>query len=206
MMKVVAGAQQDNNINHNNINNNNNDYDDDDANNDDDNNNNTNNNSIINNNNFNHSAGLPAGLGLRGDTLRRGLLPPLSWGEAGLASSPCMRLPKPSTPALCRQDTSLPWRPGDGGYHKELSRCRSGSQTEGCSFWGHCFQTTFDEILGNPPKPAQNHPGMPESSPPRKARPIAAYRRDSPLLGGRSPRKNIEKTPEKVISSKTLAR
>ena len=131
---------------------------------------------------------------------------PTSWGEAGLASSPCMGLPKPSFPALYRQDTSLPWRPGDGGYHKDLSRCRSGSYTEGCFFPtrprgspraaqrapdesrpsrrtfeellktcrqetlqahfgcpGHravrsrscskpCLDTTFQEMLGNPPK------------------------------------------------------
>ena len=51
-----------------------------------------------NNNNNNHSTGLPAGLGLRGDTLRRGLLPPLRGGRLAWPAPRAWDYPNPAFP------------------------------------------------------------------------------------------------------------
>ena len=60
----------------------------------------------------------------------------------------------------CRQDT-LQAHFGCPGHRAVRSRS--------CS--KPCLDTSFQEMLGNPPKPAQNHPGMPDSSPPGKRAP-----------------------------------
>ena len=74
-----------------------------------------NNNNNSNNNIKNYSTELAAGLGLRGDTLRLGLLPPL---RGGRLAWPAPRAWDNPNPALPPYDVKTPhtWSPAYGGY------------------------------------------------------------------------------------------
>ena len=74
-----------------------------------------NNNNNNNNDNNNYSTELAAGLGLRGDTLRLGLLPPL---RGGRLAWPAPRAWDNPNPALPPYDVKTPhtWSPAYGGY------------------------------------------------------------------------------------------
>ena len=78
--------------------------------------------------------------------------PQMSPGHRAVRSRSC------SKPAAKRPSKSSFGCPG----HRAV-RSRSCSKP--------CLDTTFQEMLGTPPKPAQNHPGMPDSSPPGKSAP-----------------------------------
>ena len=69
----------------------------------------------LNNNNNNYSTQLAAGLGLRGDTLRLGLLPPLRGGRLAWPAPRAWDYPNPALPPY---DVKTPhtWSPAYGGY------------------------------------------------------------------------------------------
>ena len=68
-----------------------------------------------NNNNNKYSTQLAAGLGLRGDTLRLGLLPPLRGGRLAWPAPRAWDYPNPALPPY---DVKTPhtWSPAYGGY------------------------------------------------------------------------------------------
>ena len=66
-------------------------------------------------NNNNYSTQLAAGLGLRGDTLRLGLLPPLRGGRLAWPAPRAWDYPNPALPPYDVQ-TPHTWSPAYGGY------------------------------------------------------------------------------------------
>ena len=100
-----------------------------------------------NNNNNNYSTQLAAGLGLRGDTLRLGLLPPL---RGGRLAWPAPRAWDNPNPALPPYDVKTPhtWSPAYGGYIGRRAYLQDGL----CVYLCVCVSAQLKEAPQNTPR------------------------------------------------------